>query len=183
MSHAIANRYVSALAEVVAENDSGITVEQALQQLDAFASLLDESPQLANVLKSPAVQPADKQALVEEIGERIGLSKLIRNFLHVVVEHRRIVLFDELLEGFRLWLDEYRDRVQIEVRVATGIGEDNKTVLEQRFKQLTGKDVQATYIMDSAVLGGSIVRIGSTVYDGSVRSALSSLATSMGGEL
>ncbi len=176
MDQAVANRYVSALAEVVTQQGSALSPESTLGQLQAFGDLTAESPDLAAVLRSPSIQPAAKRALIAEIGERIGLDRILVNFLCVVVDNRRIAHFALLLEGFRSWLDAHRNRVELKVRMAAPLGEDQKAELERRFRELTGKQVRATYEEDPSLLGGSSVQVGSTLYDGSLRTALGSLA-------
>lgn len=182
MTRAVANRYVSALADVVLQPEAELSPEAALEQLQAFGNLLVEFADLASVLQSPAVLPDEKHDLVAEIGARIGLARVVRNFVDVVIEHRRIAHFGLLLEGFRSWLDTHRGRVQVEVRSAVRLGDDQKTALEQRFRDLTGKRVRASYVLAPELLGGSVVQVGSTLYDGSLRAALGSLAAGLGAE-
>ena len=123
MTHAVASRYVTALADVVMEAETGIAPEEALEQLQAFGTVLEESGELVTVLTSPAVLPGEKGDLIAEIGERIELAPIVRSFLQVVVEHRRIAHYGMLVQGFRSWLDTYRNRVEIQVRVASEIAE------------------------------------------------------------
>ena len=179
MTQAVANRYVTALADVLMQPDSGVTPEQALEQIQEFGDVLAQSSDLDSVLRSPAVSPREKRGIVAAIGERIGLARVIQNFLYVVVDHRRIGHFDLLLQSFRAWLDQIRNHVEVEVRVAEWIGDDQKAVLEQRFRELTGMQVRPAYVLDSSLLGGASVQIGSMLYDGSLRASLGSLAASL----
>ena len=158
---------------------SGVTPELALEQLHAFGELLAQSPDLDGVLRSPAVSPREKRDLVDSIGGRIGLERIIRNFLCVVVDHRRVAHFSLLLDCFRGWLDRLRNRVEVEVRVADTIEDDQKAALEARFQMLTGMQVRPKYVVDPSLLGGTAVRIGSSLYDGSLRASLSSLSASL----
>ena len=182
MTHAVASRYVAALADVVMEAETGIAPEAALDQLQAFGKVLEASEELVAVLTSPAVPPGEKGDLIADIGERIGLAPVVRSFLQVVVEHRRITHFGILVQGFRSWLDAYRNRVEIEVRVASEIDEDQMAALEQSFREITGKRVRASYVVDPELLGGTSVQVGSTLYDGSLRAALGRLAGNMATE-
>lgn len=181
MTRAVANRYVTALADVVLEPESGLTPEDALGYLIDFADLLRESPDLAGVLRSPAVPPEDKHALLEAVFERGGVPALMRNFLYIVVEHRRTVQFGLIQAGFRRWLNEHRNQVEVVVRVAAEIGPDQEAAIEDRFREITGKDVRASFTVDPELLGGSVVQIGSTLYDGSLRSTLGALTRDMAG--
>ena len=181
MTRAIANRYVTALADVVLEPESGLTPEDTLGHLIDFADLLRESPDLADVLRSPAIPFDDKRALLATVFDRGDVPILIRNFLYIVVEHRRTVQFDLIRAGFRAWLNEHRNRVEITVRVATEIGPEQEAAIEDRFREITGKDVQASFTVDPGLLGGSVVQVGSTLYDGSLRSTLGTLTRDMAG--
>lgn len=179
MTQSVANRYVTALADVVTEPGSGLAPEKALRQLQSFSGLLAESGELEAVLTSPSVSPSDKGDLLTDIGARIGLSPVVRTFLHVLVDHRRIAHFGLVLQGFRSWLDDYRNRVEMEVRVAAELAPAQRVTLERRFRTLTGKEVRARYLIDPDVIGGSSVRIGSMLYDGTVKAALGSLANEL----
>lgn len=176
MTQAVAKRYVTALADVVSEAETGIAPEDALEQLQAFGAVLEESQELIAVLTSPAVPPGEKEDLIANIGERIGLTPIVKSFLQVAVEHRRIGHFGMLVRGFRSWLDAYRNRVEIEVRVASEIEAGQKAALERSFEEITGKRVRASYVVDPDLLGGTTVQVGSTLYDGSMRAALGRLA-------
>ena len=100
----------------------------------------------------------------------------------MVVEHRRIAHYGMLVQGFRSWLDAYRNRVEIEVRVASEIDENQKAALERSFGEITGKRVRASYVVDPDLLGGTSVQVGSILYDGSLRAALGGLAGNMASE-
>ncbi len=180
MTQAVANRYVSALADVLLQPGSSLEPEYALAQLESFGALLAASAELDNVLRTPAVSPRTKRDLIAEVGERVGLDPIIRNFLWVVVDNHRIGQFSLLLTSFRTWLDRLRNRVEVEVRFADDPGDDQKAAIENRFRELTGKNVRATYVIDPSLLGGSSVQVGSVLYDGSLRSALVALASDLG---
>ena len=179
MERAVANRYVSALAEVVTQHDSKLSPEAALEQLEGFGELLDESADLAAVLVAPSILPSQKRDLIVQVGSRLGLASVIVNFLSVVADHRRIGHYSLIVDGFRAWLDTHRNRIELQVRSAGPVGADQRAELESRFRELTGKDIRATYAEDPSLLGGSAVQVGSTLYDGSLRAALGSLAASL----
>lgn len=150
-----------------------------MKQLEGFGELLTESADLAAVLVAPSIRPSEKRDLIAQIGVRLGFAPVIVNFLSVVADHRRIGHYSLIADGFRAWLDTYRNRIGVQVRSAGPIGAGQKAELESRFRELTGKAIRATYEEDPSLLGGSAVRIGSTLYDGSLRAALGSLAASL----
>ena len=131
---------------------------------------------MAAVLRSPSIQPRDKRRLIEQVGGRLGLAPLTVNFLLVVTDHRRVGHFSLIADGFRTWLDSYRGRIEVQVRSAGPIDPSQRAELEGRFRELTGKDIRAIYAEDPGLLGGGTVQVGSTLYDGSLRAALGSLA-------
>ena len=179
MTRAVANRYIAALTDILLESGSGLTPEAALEQLQSFGSMLRDAPDLESVLRSPAISLEQKRELVAGVGERSGWSPIVRNFVCVVIEHHRLAHFGVILRCYQSWLDAFRDRVEVEIRVAREIDDGQRTAFEQRFRDLTGKHVRTSYVVDPSLVGGSVARVGSTLYDGSLRSALGSLAAGM----
>lgn len=179
MTQAAANRYVSALADIVAEPATAVTLEETLDQLEAFGELLEESSELDSLLRSPAVAPREKRELVDSIAARIGLARVVRNFLCVVIDNRRIGDFHLFVTGFRAWLDRLRRRAEIEVRTASPVTPGQKQALERQFRRLTGMQLRPTYVLDPNLIGGMSVQVGSTLFDGSLRASLGSLASSL----
>lgn len=182
MDRAVANRYVAALAEIAARPDCALTPESALEQLETFGDLLSSSPELGGVLSSPVVKPEDKRALIRDIGSRAGLDALLVNFLCVVTDERRIGHFALFVDEYRSWLDRHLGRVALEVRLARPVGTDQSQALEALFRNVTGNRVRTTYLHDPAILGGCSVQVGSTLYDGSLRTALNSLGDRLASE-
>ena len=182
MALAIANRYASALAEVVTQPGSAVSAEAALGQLSDFQDLLTTSEELRNILNSPAVTSADKRALTARCAERLELAVTVRNFLYVVIDHRRMPLLGEMIEAFREWIDERAGVARITVTSARPMEEEQRTALVSKFSRLTGKSVSAEFAVASGLLGGATVRFGSTVFDGSLRAQLNNLDRALSGE-
>ena len=182
MPLAISNRYATALADVVGKPDSSVTPEAALEQLHAVQSLLGESSELLNALTSPAVKPAEKRRIVRILGERLGLADAVRNFLFVVIDHRRLRLLGDMIGAFQSWFDNRQGVARIEVVSAQPLDEALRNSLLQRFGDVTRKTVKGGFEVDPALLGGVVVRHGSTVFDGSIRSQLRALNRAISGE-
>ena len=182
MALAIANRYASALAEVVTQPGSAVSAEDALRQLGDFQELLKTSDELRNILSSPAVTPADKRALTAKLGERLELAVTVCNFLYVVIDHRRMPYLDEMIEAMRAWIDERAGVARIKVTSAKAMGDEQRIALVSKFSRVTGKAVSAEFAVVSELLGGATVRFGSTVFDGSLRAQLNSLDRALSGE-
>jgi F-type H+-transporting ATPase subunit delta len=175
MPLAVAKRYAQALGEVVTKPSAGLDPETLLTQLEGFSSLLQENAELKNILLSPAVAVSKKHSIVAEIGRRLQYSDPLRNFLYVVIDHRRLNVLDEMCGAFREWLDDRLGIARIEVVSALPVDEEQRAGLIKTFGEVTGHQVRAQFREDPALLGGVIVRHGSRVYDGSLRAQLRAL--------
>ena len=182
MALAIANRYASALAGVVSQDGAAAGPEEAMEQLELFQRMLGGSPDLENALTSPAVEAAKKRRLIAALSERTGLAVPVRNFLYVVIDHRRLPLLSEMIAAFRSWLDERAGIVRINVTAARELDERLRDSVVEKFRRVTGKQIYATFGVGGDLLGGAIVRHGSTVFDGSLRAQLKALDRSIAGE-
>jgi F-type H+-transporting ATPase subunit delta len=172
---AVASRYAKALADIVLDPKSQLTGEQAVEHIRAFEQMLASSEELRNVLLSPAVPPARKRAVVQELTSRLQVSPLLRNFLYVVIDHRRIPILSEIRKAFERYLDENAGIVRAGITSALELNEQQREAVTQKLSQMVGKRVKSEFSVDPDLLGGVVARIGSTIYDGSVRGQLQSL--------
>jgi len=176
MTHsAVATRYANALADVVTTGTAGTAAEAALTELRAFESVLASSPELHNALTSPAVPPSRKRAVVGRIADMLKISRITRNFLFVLIDHRRIASLDEIVHSFETVADERLGFARADVASARELSEPQRQQLSAQLERLSGKRIRARYNVDDSLIGGVVARIGSTVYDGSVRGQLNSL--------
>lgn len=176
---AVANRYARALADVVIGHN---TAEAVKAELSAFAQMVSESADLRNFLANPAVARANKQAVIGKLIERLQGSKTLRNFLLVLVDNRRAGLLGEISEAFEAELRARLGVAKAEVTSARDLSSEQRTELVRTLEQLTGKRVEATYGLDPELIAGAQVRIGSTVYDGSVRQQLNRMRSRLASE-
>nr|Q02BU4.1 RecName: Full=ATP synthase subunit delta; AltName: Full=ATP synthase F(1) sector subunit delta; AltName: Full=F-type ATPase subunit delta; Short=F-ATPase subunit delta [Candidatus Solibacter usitatus Ellin6076] len=172
---AVATRYANALADVVSPGSSPIRPEAALEELRAFEAALKSSVELHNALTSPSVPVGRKRAVVGRISDTLKISPIVRNFLFVLVDHRRIASLTEILHSFELIMDERLGFARAEISSARELTEPQRTALSAQLAQLTGKQIRMRFAVDEALIGGAVARIGSTVYDGSVRGQLQTL--------
>jgi F-type H+-transporting ATPase subunit delta len=183
MASAVANRYARALVDVVMAPGSPLKPEDAVTQLRAVDAIFQESAELRNAMLTPAIQNSRKRAvlakLIEEAG---GGSPLIRNFTYVLIDHRRIGIIAEIREAFELQVDERLGFARAEVTSAVPLDHHLGANLESELSRLTGKRMRLRFDVDPALLGGVVARIGSTVYDGSVRGELRQLAKKLAGQ-
>jgi F-type H+-transporting ATPase subunit delta len=169
---AVAERYAAALADVAVERKNSETIKRNLAAfVEAFSSVAD----LRNALESPALNADVKRKVIAEVAGKMGLDVAVRNFIYLVVDHRRTEILPEMEEAFLSELNERLGIVEAEVTSAHELNDDEKRQLRTVLEQRTGKKVEARFQIDSALLGGAIVRLGSTIYDGSVRDQLKRL--------
>src|SRR5450756_952474 len=171
---AVATRYAKALADVTTAA-GGLRPEDALSQLRAFESALAASRELENALTTPAVPGSRKRAVVGRIAGLLELSPIARNFLFVLIDHRRIALRGAILTAFDLIMDERLGLARAEVSSPRELTEAQRGAINAQLERITGKRVRMRYAVDPALIGGVVARIGSTVYDGSVRGQLQTL--------
>ena len=181
ISQAIVTRYASALVDVIT-GPKGMDVVEASQQLRAFDALLVESADLRNVLASPAVAPGRKRAVVKDLADRLGVARIIRNFLLVLTDHRRLAALAQMIDSFEIQLDERLGFVRVGLATARELDDSQKTWLVEGLSRFTGKKVRASFSVQADLIGGVVAHIGSTLYDGSVRGQLNSLAHRLASE-
>ena len=172
-------QYATALADVALEQGAA---EPVKKQLDDFGAAYAESPELRNVLSSPAVGRTAKHGVIEKLAVRLGASRIVRNFLFIVVDNQRAHLLPEILETFETVIRQRQGVAEAEVTSAAELSAPQKAQLQQTLEGLTGKKIQAKYSLDPALLGGALVRIGDTIYDGSVRNRLNQMRARLAAE-
>jgi F-type H+-transporting ATPase subunit delta len=182
MSQAVANQYAKALLEVVSRPGAAVGPEQALSQMQSFAALVSESPELRTVLLSPAVPHGSKEKAVRKLAGMAGLSELIASFLLVVIRHRRLVLFGGIRERFQALIDESLGLQRALVESAGELSPSERAALEAALVKRTGKQVRGVYATDKSLIGGVTVRLGSKVYDASVRGHIEELRRQLAGK-
>lgn len=183
MPAAIANRYASALADVITKHDSEVAPADGLEQLRSISRVLEQSSELRNVLLSPAVKPARKRTLIRALAARLEVSRPLVNFLMVVNDHRRIAMLDEMAVALAELLDEKAGVARIKISTARPADEAQRQQLVEKFSKVTGRQVRAEFDVDEGLLGGAAVRHGSTIFDGSLRAQLRAMDRRIRGEV
>jgi F-type H+-transporting ATPase subunit delta len=171
--------YAGALADVALASARAETLRQEVR---SFAELAAGSADLRNFLVSPAIPREAKQKLLEGLVTRMGASQELRNFLFVLVDHDRTALLAEIAREFEATLRERMGVAEASVTTARELTAQQKQKLAGTLETMTGKKIEARYAVDPTLVGGLVVRIGSTVYDGSVRAQLDRLGAQLTGE-
>ncbi len=175
MSEALAGRYATAFVEILFAPNAAVGPDQAVGELRQFEGLVSEAADLRHILNSPAVSRVRKRAVVGKLAEQTGMSTVTRNFLYVVIDRGRPSLLPVLRQKVEEFVDARRGMARAQVATAAALNEEQKAALASELSRVTGKQVVCEFHWDPALLGGVVARIGSTVYDGSVRGKLAAL--------
>lgn len=172
-------QYANALADIAFAQGAA---EPAAKQLADVGAAYAESAELRTFLSSPAVSLEAKHGVLEKIAARLGASKIIRNFLFVVSDHHRTHILPEIIASFQEVIRQRQGIAEAEISSAVELSAGQKTQFTKTLEQLTGKKIEPKYSLDPALLGGAVVRIGDTIYDGSLRSRLNDMRTRLSAE-
>ncbi len=166
----VAGSYSRAFADIVM--DDHLDADRCVTELRGVATLIDESLELRRVWENPAVPVEQKRSLLDVIAKRDGISKPVRNLIAVLIDHRRLHFLDRVIDQLEKELDARRGLAEAEIVSARSLNPAEKQQFETQVGKLTGKKIRARYGQDASLLGGAVVRIGSTIYDGSVKGQL-----------
>jgi F-type H+-transporting ATPase subunit delta len=171
-------RYARALAAVVADQKLNVVAIQG--DLDDFVATLESSAELREVLQNPSIPEPQKLRLLDAIALKAGMSKAVRNFIALIAHHERLHELQEMIADFASLVDEESHVAEAEIVSAHPLDSPNRQLLEQQIARLTGgQKIRPNYSEDPSLLGGAVVKIGSTVYDGSIRAQLQQIKQRM----
>ena len=165
----IARRYAEAMADVAIAYKA---VDQIDGELHLFADMVRQSDELAGVFASPVLSQPDKGNVLEALIARSKPGAYTANLLRTMLANQRLPLIVEVYEQYRRIINERRGIVVAEVTTAQPLAAPEQAQLSQRLQAITGKQVEFKFKTDAALIGGVVTRIGSVVYDGSVRTQL-----------
>lgn len=168
----VARRYAAALADVVLKTGETNTVQT---ELKSWAELITSNTDLQTAFRNPAIQHQNKEKVLESLLEKTKPTLTTANFLRVLLQNSRLTELGEINERFASVLAERSGFVAARVTSARPLGETEKSELQTNLEKLTGKKVNLTFDVDENLIGGVVTRIGSTVYDGSVKTQLEEL--------
>ena len=168
----VARRYATALADVVIKSGETGTVTS---ELNAWVQMITTNAELENVLRNPVVQHIKKEKVLESLLERVKPSKTTANFLRILLKNDRLADIGTIHERFLQVLEERSGTVSAEIISSRDLSEGERTELRSNLEKLTGKRINPSWRLDPELIGGVVTRIGSTVYDGSVKTQLETL--------
>ncbi len=165
----VSKRYAKALVDL-AKNQGKL--EEVWEELSRLSGLLESEETLRYIFFNPSIAPVQKGLVLEEVSERLRLSPLTVNFLTLLLRKGRLQNLSDIIEQYRVLRDEILNRATAEVQSATPLSEETKIRLREKLSQVTGKDIILKTSVNPELLGGIVTKIGSLVFDGSVRTQL-----------
>ena len=166
----VVNTYARAFADVVMS--SHLDPARTLAETQQIAALVHDSKELREVWENPSIPADQKRAVLDAIVQRAGLSRPVRNFIAVLIDKGRIRLLNEIVKQFAKELNQRLGFAEADVITVRELAANERAALEADLSRVTGKRIRARYEQDRSILGGAIARVGSTVYDGSVKGQL-----------
>jgi F-type H+-transporting ATPase subunit delta len=168
----IANRYARALADVIIERRE---TSEAVAELNQFEQMLTQHTQLRDVFASPVLPLERKRAVLNDLLTRMQPRPTVNNFLQLLLNNARLHNLDQMLRALTRELDARTNIVSAQITTARALGEQEQTRLRQQLQTATGKDVRLQFRTDPNIIGGVVTRIGSLVYDGSIKNQLTQM--------
>jgi F-type H+-transporting ATPase subunit delta len=170
---AFVSRYARAFLDVV--TSAHLDSAALDKQLADFEATWAGSPELQTFFQNPAVAATQKVAILDKLNAKLGLQKELRNLLAVLINNDRIGQVHEVAAAYRAELRERLGIREAEIVTARELSSDERDTLIAGVGKLAGARIEAQFKLDQSILGGAVVRIGSTIYDGSVRGRLERL--------
>ena len=179
ISSDLAKRYARAFFDIAVEEGK---IEDYGRELAAFASLIVQNKALQEFLANPIFELKSKKNVVEELLGRTQISGRTANFLRLLVDKQRINFLGEVENAYKEFMDKSLKKVRVSVKTAYPLSSELEGALRKRVAEMTGKDVEMTVEDDSSLIGGLVVRVGDTMYDGSIKSQLGNIRKLLGEE-
>lgn len=165
-----ANRYAKALFDVALAEQADLA--QIDRDLTEFAEVLDAHAELLQAAMRVGIPDATRKTVAATVADRLALVAPVKKLLALLAEQRKLNLLPHLLEAYRERLLSHQHIVRAQVTSAAALSPEQTAALEASLARVTGKKVELSVAVDPELLGGIVARIGSTVYDGSVRTQL-----------
>jgi F-type H+-transporting ATPase subunit delta len=172
----MAGRYATALFELALEEHA---IDAVRADLDRFDALLNESPDLLRLVRSPVFTADEQLKSLSAILDRAGISGIAANFLKVVTVNRRLFAVRDLIRGYRQLVARHKGEVTAEVTLAEKPNDAHLAAIKDALRAVTKKDVQIDVKVDPSIIGGLIVKLGSRMVDSSLRTKLNSIKHAM----
>jgi len=168
----VSRRYATALADVVIKTGE---VNPVQAELKSWEELINSNGDLQTAFRNPAISHSNKEKVLESLIEKAQPTRTTANFLRVLLRNNRLTEINEINKRFANVLEERSGVVSAQITSARPLSDAEKTEMKANLEKLTGKTVNLNFETDVQIIGGVVTRIGSTVYDGSVKTQLENL--------
>jgi F-type H+-transporting ATPase subunit delta len=179
ISSDLAKRYARAFFDIAVEEGK---IEDYGRELATFATLIVQNKALQEFLANPIFELKSKKNVIEELLGRTQISGRTANFLRLLVDKQRINFLGEIENAYREFMDKSLKKVRVSVKTPYPLTSELEGALKQRVAEMTGKEVEMTVEDDASLIGGLIVRVGDTMYDGSIKTQLGNIRKLLGEE-
>jgi F-type H+-transporting ATPase subunit delta len=174
----LAGRYAMALFQLARDERQ---LENVGASLGSLKQALRDSEDFRTLVTSPLVSRGESERAVAAASDALGLDPLTRNFVGVLARNRRLSQMASVIRAFDMLAAGHRGEVTAEIVSAHPLGDDQVAALKDRLKARTGRDIAVDLSVDPSILGGLVVKVGSQMIDGSIRTKLDTLAHAMKG--
>jgi F-type H+-transporting ATPase subunit delta len=172
----LAERYATALFDLA---DERRTLDEAASDLRQLRAMLEASGDLLRLIRSPVLSREEQGNAMAALAERAGISPLVRDFLAVVARNRRLFAVPAMVEAFLAKLAARRGEVTAQVIAAQPLSEAQLGTLNEQLRRSIGSRVSVEVRVDPGLIGGMVVKVGSRMVDGSIKSKLQRLQLAM----
>jgi F-type H+-transporting ATPase subunit delta len=173
----ISKRYARAFFEIAAEEKK---LEQFYNELKQFSSIITQDKNLHQFLANPVFEQASKKEVVEKIISKLQLSAMTVNFLKLLVDKKRIEILSDIESCYRQLMDEALKKVRVHLKTAFPLSPELQAFISSSLEKTTGKQVEITIEKDPTLLGGVVIGVGDTLYDGSIKNQLNNMRNLLG---
>ncbi len=176
----IAKRYARAFFGIAREDG---LYEKYYNELTLFSSIIKESKDLKELLLNPVFGQDEKRAVVDLLLKKIDISTVTANFLRLLVDKRRIGILSDIESCYRKLMDDALKKIRVDVKTAFPLSAELSEKLQKRMEDITGRKVEMAVSEDASLLGGIVVGVGDTLYDGSIKTQLHNIRNLLGEEI
>ncbi len=173
----ISKRYARAFFEIAGEEKK---LEQYYNELSQFSSIVAENKDLGGFLANPIFDEEAKKKVLEKIIGRLSLSKMTINFLNLLIDKKRIDVLPDIETCYRQLMDETLQKVRVTLKTAFPLSGEMQDYITSNLKKMTGQAVEVTVESDKSLLGGILIGVGDTLYDGSIKNQLNNMRNLLG---
>ncbi|MBN1380656.1 MAG: ATP synthase F1 subunit delta [Deltaproteobacteria bacterium] len=176
----ITKRYARAFFDIAGEDNQ---YEKYYNEMQTVSSLIEANKNLKEFLSNPIFDQSDKKAVVSQILQKVDISHMTENFINLLVDKRRIDILSDIAGSYQELMDGALKKIKVEVKTAFPLKSDLTQQLQKELEDMTGKTVEMAVVEDASLLGGLVVRVGDTYYDGSIKTQLNNIRNLLGEEL